>query len=425
MKRADSFRFNLPELGGALGDLGTLLPITVALITLNHMNATSVFLVVGLVYVITGFFYRLPVPVQPLKAVAAIAIAGGLSATIISASGLLMGVLLLILAGTGLINLIARLYPRAVIRGIQLGVGLLLVKTGLLLVSKRQVIISGGDSSISLANLSISAGWLIAIALGMVFILLLRNRKLPGSLVLLALGLPIGMFWGSWLELPGLRFGLSLPALTIPSLTELSTALVLLVIPQIPLTLGNAVFAMSDTAKTYFGAQASRVTPKALLTTMGLATLGAGLLGGMPVCHGSGGLTAHYRLGARTGAVGLLLGIPFLAMAVLLDGNVVPIFALVPNAVLGVLVIFVGTQHSLLVRDLKDIKEIIVALAVAIPGVLTANLAIGLASGIGLYLALALVRRRHSLRLGLKDKPAPLSPENPAIALETPRLDVP
>ena len=97
-----SFRFNLHELGGAVGDLGVLLPLTIALITLNHMNATSVFLVVGLAYIASGLFYRLPVPVQPLKAVAAIAIAGGLSASVISASGLLMAVFLLLMAGTGI-----------------------------------------------------------------------------------------------------------------------------------------------------------------------------------------------------------------------------------------------------------------------------------------------------------------------------------
>ncbi|MBI2328492.1 MAG: sulfate permease, partial [Chloroflexi bacterium] len=342
------FRFNLHELGGALGDLGVLLPLTVALITLNRMNATSVFLMVGLAYIIAGVFYRLPVPVQPLKAVAAIAIAGGLSPSIISASGLVMAIFLLLLAGTGAISLIAKLFPRVIIRGIQLGVGLILVKTGLLLVSKKQVIIGGNDGLTNLVNLSIPTGWLIALVLGVVFILFLRSKRLPASLALLALGIPVGMFWGSFLGLPGLRFGLSLPTIAIPSLSDLYSALVLLVIPQIPLTMGNAVFAMADTAKAYFGPQAQRVTPKALLTTMGVVNLGASLLGGMPICHGSGGLTAHFRLGARTGGAALLIGVPLVAMALFLDGNVLPILSLVPYAVLGVLVVFVGVQHALL-----------------------------------------------------------------------------
>jgi SulP family sulfate permease len=388
-----SFRFNIQELGGALGDLGVLLPLTVALITLNHMNATSVFLVVGLAYIVVGAFYRLPVPVQPLKAVAAIAIAGGLSPNIISASGLVMAVFLLLMAGTGAINWVSRLFPKVIIRGIQLGVGLLLVKAGLVLVSKGQVIIGRDNVFQTFINIPVPPGWLIAPALGVIFILFLRSKKLPASLVLLALGVAVGMFWDSFLGLPGLRFALSLPVVAVPSLADLTAALVLLVIPQIPLTLGNAVFAATDTAKAYFGSQAKRVTPKALLTTMGVANIGAGLLGGMPICHGSGGLTAHYRLGAKTGGAALLIGIPFLAMALFLDGNVLPILSLIPYPVLGVLVLFVGVQHSLLARDLRHKKEILVALAVAIPGLITASLAIGLASGICLQLILLYLPR--------------------------------
>ncbi len=392
-----SFRFNIQELGGALGDLGVLLPLTVALITLNHMNATSVFLVVGLAYIIAGVFYRLPVPVQPLKAVAAIAIAGGLSPSIISASGLVMAAFLLLMVGTGAISWVAKLFPKVIIRGIQLGVGLLLVKAGLVLVSKGQVIIGRDNVFQTFINIPIPPGWLITLALGIIFILFLRSKKLPASLVLLALGVGVGMFWDSFLGLPGLRFALSLPVMAVPSLADLTAALVLLVIPQIPLTLGNAVFATADTAKAYFGPQAKRVTPKALLTTMGVVNIGAGFLGGMPICHGSGGLTAHYRLGARTGGAALLIGVPFLAMALFLDGNVLPILSLIPYPVLGVLILFVGVQHSMLVRDLRHKKEILVALAVAIPGLITASLAIGLASGICLQLIFVYLQRRHDI----------------------------
>jgi SulP family sulfate permease len=395
--QAESFKFSIQELGGALGDLGVLLPLTVALITLNHMNATSVFLVVGLAYIIAGVFYRLPVPVQPLKAVAAIAITGGLSSNIISASGLVMAVFLLIMASTGAISWVAKLFPKVIIRGIQLGVGLLLIKAGLVLVSKDQVIIGRENVFQTFSNIPIPSGWLIALALGVIFVLFLRSNKLPASLVLLALGVGVGLLWDSFLELPGLRFALSLPVIAVPSPADLTAALVLLVIPQIPLTLGNAVFATADTAKTYFGPQAKRVTPKVLLTTMGVVNVGAGLLGGMPICHGSGGMTAHYRLGARTGGAALLIGVPFLVMALFLDGNVLPILSLIPYPALGVLVLFVGVQHSLLVRDLRQKREILIALAVAIPSLLTASLAVGLASGICLQLILVYLPRRHDV----------------------------
>lgn len=392
-----SFRFNLAELGGALGDLGVLLPLSIALITLNHMNPTSVFLVVGLAYIVAGFFYRLPIPVQPLKAVAAIAIAGGLSASVISAAGLIMAVVLLLLAATGTINIVAKLFPRAIIRGIQLGVGLLLLKAGLVLISSQQVVIGGGEESIAVANLSIPMSLLLAVFLGGVFFFFLRFKKLPASLVILGLGVMVGAFWGSINGVQSLQLGLSLPIVAMPSLENLSLALVLLVIPQIPLTLGNAVFATADTAKTYFGSRAKRVTPKALLTSMGTVNLGASLVGGMPICHGSGGLTAHYRLGARTGGAALIVGIPFLALALFVDGNVLPIISLIPYSALGVLVIFTGVKHALLAKDLKNGGEILVAFVVGIIGMATANLSLGLLSGLGLYLALKILRRiaRH------------------------------
>ena len=387
-KTGNGFRFNLFELGGALGDLGTLLPLAIALITLNGMSTTSVFLVVGLSYVTAGLFYRLPMPVQPLKAVAAIAIAGGLSASVVSASGLVMAVVLLLLSITGTIGLVSRLFPRAVIRGIQLGLALFLVKAGLFLVARKQVIVGGNDSFFGLANLNISAGWLLAAAFGVVFVMLLRSRKVPASLAVLGLGIAAGMFWGSFPGLKTMHFGLSLPSASVPSLANLTTALVLLVIPQIPLTLGNAVFATQDTARIYFGTKAKRVTPRALTTTMGLSNLAAGLLGGMPVCHGSGGLTAHYRLGARTGAAGLMLGALFVTLAVFVDGNALPILSLIPYSVLGVLVVFVGVQHGLLVRDLRGAPDIAVVSVIAIMAVITGNLAIGFGSGMALHFLL-------------------------------------
>jgi MFS superfamily sulfate permease-like transporter len=382
-----------------LGDLGVLLPITVALITLNHMDATSVFLMMGLAYVGVGLVYRVPIGVQPLKAVAAIAIAGAVAPSIISASGIVMAVILLLLALTGALRVVGKLFPKPVIRGIQLGVGLLLVKAGLSLANRAEVFVGGGGA-FSHTNLFIPASWLLTIVAGGLFIYLIRSKRVPASLALMGLGVLIGVFWGSPLGAKDLHLGLSLPSFTSPSFGDLSTALVLLVIPQIPLTLGNAVFATAETAKTYFGKGAKKVTPKALLTTMGIANLGAGLLGGMPICHGAGGLTAHYRLGARTGGAGLMIGVVLVALALLVDGNVVPILSLIPYPVLGVLVIFAGVQHSLLARDLRHKGDISVAVAVAVVGLATTNLAYGFGAGIGLYWLLKIVSNMRIASFG-------------------------
>ena len=124
--RNNAFRFNLQELGGALGDLSTLLPLMVAMILINGLNATLVLVGVGMFYIVSGIYFRLPMPVQPLKAVAAIAISLGLSTNVIGAAGLLMGVILLLLSVTNLIAVVVKLFPHAVVRGIQLSIGLLL-----------------------------------------------------------------------------------------------------------------------------------------------------------------------------------------------------------------------------------------------------------------------------------------------------------
>ncbi|MBI4284055.1 MAG: sulfate permease [Chloroflexi bacterium] len=391
-----SFKFDRWELGGALGDLGTLLPLMVALVTLNRMNATSVFLVVGLTYILCGLFYRLPIPVQPLKAVAAIAIAAGLSASVISASGLIMAALLLLLAITGLINPIAKLFPTTIVRGIQLGVGLFLIKAGILLTTSHQVVIGGSDAVVGIAHISVPVSLLLAVGCGLVLLMFLKKRLLPPSLVVLSLGAVVGLVWGSFHGLSTLRLGLSLPSLALPTLADLSAAFIVLVIPQIPLTLANAVFATASTAETYFGNEARRVSPRALLTTMGMANLAAGLTGGAPVCHGSGGLTAHYRFGARTGGAPLMLGALFIGLAVAVDGNVLPILSLIPYSVLGVLTIFVGVRHSLLVKDMRNLPDIVVVAVIATVAFITTNLAIGFAAGIALHLILRAARRYYA-----------------------------
>jgi len=222
---------------------------------------------------------------------------------------------------------------------------------------------------------------------GLVGLVLLRRSKsqrLPAVLVALILGLVVSLAAGALEGLASLRLGLVLPALGVPSPGDLWLAAVLLVVPQLPLTLGNAVVATQRTAEDYFGPAARKVTYRALLTSMGVANLAAGFLGGLPVCHGSGGLTAHYRFGARTGGSNLLIGGGLIALAIFVDGNVVPLLALIPYPVLGALLVFTGVQHGLLARDVRGWQEVPSAGAVAALGFATGNLALGF--GLGLLL---------------------------------------
>ena len=395
-------RSAISELSGALGDLGTLVPLTVALITVNGLPATSVFFGVGVAYLLTGLFYRLPIPVQPLKAVAAIAIARGLPGTAVAAAGWWMGGLLILFALADLSLWLDRFFTRPVIRGIQLGLGAMLVWSGLMLASRPQVVPGGEERVIHLASRALPVGWLVAVAALLLLGVALRRRYLA-SLFLLAFGgltaLTVG---GAGPVLGGIRLGIAFPVPALPSTADLLSALVFLVLPQIPLTLGNAVFATADTAQTYFGSRARRVTPRNLLTTMGISQLVAALFGGVPVCHGSGGLTAHYRLGARTGAAPFIMGALCLALALFVDGNALPILALIPYPVLGTLLAFVGVQHGLLVRDLRGWEEAGVALTTAFLGFATNNLALGFGGGILLQQSLGLIRWAHARRASVR-----------------------
>jgi len=385
-----------------LGDLGVLLPLAAALITVNGLSATSVFFGVGIAYIVTGLYYRLPSPVQPLKAGAGSAIARGLGAGAVVAAGWWVGRLRWVLAFTDLRGDIGRLVTRPVMRGIHVGVGLLLVRSGLSLASRPQITLGGPDALLHVAGCAVPVGWLLAGAVALVLgWAAWKRRRWPAAILAILLGLIAVAASGSLGSLIGqVRVGISIPKPVLPRLPDLGSSLVLLVLPQIPLTLGNAVFATADTARRYFGDGAARVTPRNLLKSMGGFQLLAALIGGVPVCHGCGGLTAHYKLGARSGLAPLLLGSACLALALFVDGNVLPLLSLIPYPVLGALLAFVGIQHGMLARDVRSRREWGIIVAIAAVGYATQNLALGFGLGISLEQAgrgLAVLRRKQHL----------------------------
>lgn len=401
-----SFRFSIQELGGALGDLGTLLPLMLGIILINGLNPTSVLVLVGLFYIGSGLYYRVPIAVQPMKAVTAIAITLGLSATVIGTAGLIMGVILLLLSLTNLISTVVRLFPQAVVRGIQLSIGLILLRKGVELVFSEKVFASQVISSFNLGQFPIGillAALSILIFIFFKFVFFRDNQHFPASLALIIFGIGAGVFLG---RIPGVNeFGPVLPSIVLPSAASFWMALVILIIPQLPLTLGNSVVGTDDTAKTYFGDRARRVNPKALTMSMGLANIAAGLLGAMPMCHGSGGLTAHYKLGARTGGANLMIGGLLLLLGLVFGSAALPFLSLIPLSVLGILLAIVGIYHTLLIRDLKTKKQLSVMATVAITTLVSGNLAFGFGAGILLYqiLRLDISGIMHSLARRVKN----------------------
>ncbi len=372
----DGFKFDRMEFAGSLADLGTMLPLLIPLVVINGLNATIALSMIGLFYVGAGLYYKIPVPVQPLKAVAVIAITAGLSAQVIAASGLIMGVLMFFLGTTGLIIQINRVFSKPVIRGVQVALGLILFVKAVQYIIGSKLFISGE----SITPLGIPLNLVLGLAGVLIAALLLTNKKIPAAIVLVVFGFLTGLAF----KTPSFTIGPQTPTIQIPTVSELQTALILLVLPQIPVTLSNAVISTSDLSKKYFGNRAARATPRALACSIGVANMAAGALGGMPMCHGAGGLAAHYRFGAKTGASNLIIGSIFIIMALIFGSSAVAILGLIPLSVLGVMLAFTGIQMMLLATDVMEQRDLLIVFTIAGLAMVT-DMAIAFMTGIILY----------------------------------------
>lgn len=391
---APRYRFNRLEFAGSLGDLGTLLPLSIGMIVLCGLHPLGLFFAVGLSYLLTGIYYGIPVPVQPMKVIGAYAIAKGLSASQVLASGALMGLFLLVIGGTGAATLIGKYTPKSAIRGVQFSTGTLLFVQGvkfLLGTSSFQNLRGAAEPYLQLQALGpIPFGIVIGIAGVIVTLLFLNNKRIPAGLLVVSGGLVVGLVLGTHEGFDQFRLDLHFPSIFPYGMitgVDLSFALLVLVLPQIPMTLGNAVIANADLSREYFGEDSKRVSYRALCVSQALANLLSFIVGGMPLCHGAGGLAAQYRFGARTAGANIMIGLIFLLLALFLGKHALALIYLLPLSVLGVLLIFAGAQLALTIIDLRDKKDFFVVLAM-LGMTLATNLAVGFIVGFSLAYAL-------------------------------------
>lgn len=370
------------ELAGAVADIGVLVPIAVALIVRNGLSATAVLLVPGVLYLGAAAVYRLPVPVQPLKALGAIAIARGLDSDTVAAAALLMGLVFTAVGVTGAADRLGRALTRPLVRGIQLAVGLLLVKIAVTLVV---------DPPAEFATYAPHGVTLVALTAAIAAAALwLRDRPVALFLVLGGVVVAAVRSFGA------ATFGPAAVELPQLSWATLGSAFVVLVIPQLPLTLANSCVATADTARAYFGDAAQRVTPSRLATTLGVANVAAGVIGGMPVCHGAGGMTAHRSFGARTAAAPAAMGAALCVLALGFGSGLAAVLPAFPVAVLAALLGVSGLLHVRLLRDLSSRADLAIAVLVGIVGLAT-NLAVGLLAGAAVVWLPRAVRSARSL----------------------------
>ena len=388
------YRFNRMEMAGALGDLGTLLPIAIGMILINGLSPMGMFFSIGVFYILSGMYFGVTTPVQPMKVIGAYAIATSMSSSQVLASTVLMGVFLLIIGGTNAITVIGKYTPKPVVRGVQLSTGTLLMAQGVKFMigsSKFQVLRHMAEPYLTVQHIGpIPVGILIGVVGGILTLLLLENKKFPAGLVVVLGGILLGLILGTREGFDQLRIGMNSPKwlpFGIPAGADFTFALFALALPQLPMTIGNAVIADADLSYEYFGDESKKVTYRALTLSMAFANFLSFAVGGMPLCHGAGGLAAHYRFGARTAGSNFMIGILFLVLALFLGVHALAVVYLLPMAILGVLLIFAGGQLALTIIDLTHRKDLFVSLLIL--GItLASNLAIGFLAGIAVAYAL-------------------------------------
>jgi MFS superfamily sulfate permease-like transporter len=330
-------RYDLHELAGAFGDLGTLIPFVAAYVSLLKMDPGSVLLPFGVALVVAGMYYRTPFPVQPMKAIGAAATLQGsaalaLSPAMVVSAGLATGLIWLLLALSGLAKKIAAWVPRPALIGVVMGLGFSFMLEGIRMM--RQDI------------------WIAAVLLPLTLLLLSRPR-LPAMAVLLGLGAALALIQQPGLagDLAAIRLHFSLPAFAWPELTgnDLWLGLVLLALPQLPLTFGNALIAITEENNRQFPDRPVNERQVALSTA--LLNLGSSAMGGVPMCHGAGGMAGHTRFGARTGGASVMLGVLLLFTALFLGDSLATLFRVFPPAVLGIILFMAGIELAMGARD--------------------------------------------------------------------------
>jgi MFS superfamily sulfate permease-like transporter len=420
----------LSELSGAVGDLGTYIPIVIALSLVNNLDLTTTLIFTSLYNILTGFFFGLPMPVQPMKSIAAVAISESPPLTIpqISAAGLAVAAVLLFLGTTGLMSVLYRYLPLPVVRGVQLSQGLQFAFSAIKYIRYQQ------DLASTSAKVGPVRPWfsLDGLALALVAVLFLvlttgagedhnnseqqqqleqegndydhervvdnlrRNKvrrrlkilsMIPSALIVFLFGL-ILCFIRDPSIFNDLKFGPSKIKVVRITWDDFKVGFVRAAIPQIPLSILNSVIAVCKLSGDLFPdreASAMRVS-----VSVGVMNFVGCWFGAMPCCHGAGGLAGQYRFGGRSGASVVFLGIGKLVLALVFGNSFGSILGQFPIGILGVLLLFAGIELAMASKDMNSKQESFVMFVCAAVSLTGSSAALGFFVGIVLYLLLKL-----------------------------------
>jgi len=358
------FEFSVREFAGSLGDFGTLIPFTVGYVTICGFNPTGLLLGIGLTNVVLALIYRLPLPVQPKKVVGSVALAERWAMNRVIGAGFSVGLIWVLLSFSSRLSSLLERVPKSVVRGIQLGLAFTLALTGAEL----------------MANDLLIAAPLMAVAF-----LLLRNKVLPSSIFLVLFGFAYSLFTGS-LNINDISVGLSLPHLHLFTISDMMYGFIYAGFAQLFLTLTNAVVATVALIHDLFPRRED-VTPRNLIANMGVMNIVTPFIGGMPLCHGAGGLAAQYLFGARTGGAILMEGLMEISLGLFFSDSLLAIFTSYPGFIVGIMLLLTSLELGRVAFKKVEDVEVSVLLFTALISV-AFNIAFGFIAGLSLYFAL-------------------------------------
>jgi MFS superfamily sulfate permease-like transporter len=351
-----SFEFSRRELAGSMGDLGILIPFAIGYMSVCGLNPAGFLVMMGLANIATGIAYRLPMPIEPMKVLAVAAIAQHWSPSMVYASAFAMGMVWILFAVTGIVGWIGRVTPQSVTRGIQASLGILLVIEAVKM---------------------LSTGWVLGIISAILALILRQNRHAPAAVVLMGLGIVTVLAKGQIFEI-------SIPSISLPPITtfrpeQIWQTLVLAGFAQIPLTVTNATIATSSLIRTYWPDRP--VSERRLSLNQGLMNLIIPFFGGMPMCHGAGGLAGQYYFGARTGGTNIIEGLVEICLGLFFGASVAGLFTIFPRAIIGAMMLLVGVEMTRFAKNMRQPVQFL-PMAATIAVSLTTNMAFGFLAGI-------------------------------------------
>lgn len=364
MVKIRGFEFSVREFAGSLGDFGTLIPFTVGYIVICGFNPTGLLLGIGLTNIVLALIYKLPLPVQPQKAIGTVALAERWTVNRVLGAGFSVGLVWVFLSFSKRLTGLLEKVPKGVTRGIQLGLAFTLALAG--------------------AEM-IHPDFLIAIPLIIVAFLLLKNRFLPAAIFLIVFGFIYAIATGT-LNLNQINVGFSLPELTLFNLDDMFYGFIYAGFAQLFLTLTNAVVATVALVHDLFPDRED-VNPRNLIKNMGAMNVTTPFIGGMPLCHGAGGLSAQYLFGARTGGAILMEGLVEITLGLFFSQSLLNIFTAFPLFVVGVMLLMTSFELGKISLKIQGKHEIYVTVVTALLATVF-NFAVGFIGGLVLHFAL-------------------------------------